>query len=308
MLRGDGRSLSATDLAILAYPLDRHHVAVVLPSMAEGAADRVADGMRVAPRRSQHSLAYPLSLTSTVVWLSRIEPWHEPALRRARRGAREGRRGGRDQRPGQRHRRVPAALRQAQDTDRVRVRLAATPPQAPTVLRYADAGLEILLMQNDELARSFVENELGPLAEPTPEAARLRETLEASFRFGSHVAAAEHLQLHEHTVRNRLNRAQQLLGHSLQERRTELQVAVRILRSWARHRTTPTRTSPPSAGTARRRSRTAAANVSGCSTPRRASRPRARPGACPGWRRPAPAPPPRTPARPACRTRSGSAP
>ena len=82
------------------------------------------------------------------------------------------------------------------------------------MVRYADAGLEILLLQDDALARTFVEAELGPLAGPHAEAGRLRETLEASFRFGSHVAAAEHLQLHEHTVRNRLHKAETLLGHS----------------------------------------------------------------------------------------------
>jgi DNA-binding PucR family transcriptional regulator len=101
---------------------------------------------------------------------------------------------------------------------------------APVVMRYADAGLEILLMQNDELARTFVAAELGPLAQSTTEAARLRETLDASFRYGSHVAAAQHLNLHEHTVRNRLHKAEELLGHSLQERRTEVQVAVRLVR------------------------------------------------------------------------------
>lgn len=44
------------------------------------------------------------------------------------------------------------------------------------------------------------------------------------------MAAAEHLQLHEHTVRNRLQKAEQLLGRPLQERRTELQVAIRLVR------------------------------------------------------------------------------
>ena len=59
---------------------------------------------------------------------------------------------------------------------------------------------------------------------------RLRETLEASFRYGSHVAAAEYLQLHEHTVRNRLHKAEEFLGHTLSEPRTELQVAARLIR------------------------------------------------------------------------------
>jgi DNA-binding PucR family transcriptional regulator len=36
--------------------------------------------------------------------------------------------------------------------------------------------------------------------------------------------------LHEHTVRNRLHKAEELLGHTLSERRTELQVAARLIR------------------------------------------------------------------------------
>ncbi|MGH3383220.1 MAG: PucR family transcriptional regulator [Nocardioidaceae bacterium] len=227
VLRGEGDSLSAADLAILAYPLDAHHVAVLLPTMPEGAAAQLADGLRSATHAHQ-SLLCPLTLSSTAIWLCRLEPWRAPALDRISAvldevGAaasvsnpRVGIAGFRD------------ALKQAEDAERVRA--AWGPRNAPAVISYADAGLEILLLQDDALARDFVNAELGPLAQDSAEAARLRETLEASFRFGSHVAAAEHMQLHEHTVRNRLHKAEELLGHSLQERRTELQVAVRLVR------------------------------------------------------------------------------
>jgi DNA-binding PucR family transcriptional regulator len=105
---------------------------------------------------------------------------------------------------------------------------------ARKVVGHEAAGLEILLLENPELARAFVRSELGPLADEAAESRRLRDTLEASFRLGSHVAAAEHLGLHEHTVRNRLARVEQLLGHPATERRTELQVAVRLLRVLSR--------------------------------------------------------------------------
>ncbi len=222
--------LSATDMAILAYPLEHHHVAVLLPGVAEGAADRMADGLRNAARAHQ-TLVHPTSLTSTVIWLARIEPWHAGAIDALsahldRLGvtatissALTGTHGFR------------TTLAQARDADRVRLAWRAQDAAlAPSIVKYADAGLEILLLQDDDLARTFVASELGELAAESAEAARLRDTLEASFRFGSHVAAAEHLQLHEHTVRNRLHRAEELLGHSLQERRTELQVAVRLVR------------------------------------------------------------------------------
>lgn len=230
VLRGQDDRLSATDMAILAYPLEHHHVAILLPSVAEGAADRMVDGMRSAARANQ-ALTYPVSLTSSVVWLGRIEPWHQSALDRLcdhveRLGVVAA-----ISSPGTGVDGFRTGLAQARDAERVRESwVAQDQATAPRVVRYADAGLEILLLQNDELARTFVEAELGPLARETPEGARLRDTLEASFRFGSHVAAAEHLGLHEHTVRNRLHRAEELLGHSLQERRTELQVAIRLVR------------------------------------------------------------------------------
>ncbi|WP_433528425.1 PucR family transcriptional regulator [Micromonospora sp. CA-263727] len=227
ILRGEGRLLSASDLAILAYPLDAHHVAVLLPQMPEGAASHLADGLRAATR-SHQSLPYALTLGSTAVWLCRLEPWPAVAMESisdllAKVGAI-----GTISNPGQGVDGFVAGLRQAQDAERVRAAWGSA--DARTVFRYADVQLEILLLQDQELARTFVEAELGPLAQHTNDAARLRETLEASFRFGSHVAAADYMQLHEHTVRNRLHKAEALLGHPLHERRTELQVALRLFR------------------------------------------------------------------------------
>jgi DNA-binding PucR family transcriptional regulator len=236
VLAGKTSTLTPSDMAILAYPLEAHHVAVLLPAMPEGAAIQLADGLRAATRCYQN-LVYPLSLSSSVVWLSRLEPWRPDALEAIRRVLREV---GVDASVSNAATGVGGfcdTLTQAQDTERVRTAWGAT--NAPPVMTYADAGLEILLLQNDDLAHRFVDSELGPLALDTTEAARLRETLEASFRFGSHVAAAEHLQLHEHTVRNRLHKAEQLLGHPLQERRIELQVAVRLIRLLGRDRPQP---------------------------------------------------------------------
>jgi hypothetical protein len=227
VLRGEHDGLSGSDLAILSYELGGRHLAVLLPTMAEGAATQLAVGLR-AETTSQWTLVYPLTLSSSVIWLGRIAQWRPELLTAVERVLHIAG--------------VPATLGEPQDgvegfrgtlaqaQDAERVRSAWAQETAPPVVRYADVGLEILLMQNPTLARAFVEKELGPLTRDTAEAARLRETLEASFRFGSHVAAAEHLRLHEHTVRNRLQKAEHLLGHSLQERRTELQVAARLLR------------------------------------------------------------------------------
>ncbi|MDF2825962.1 MAG: hypothetical protein K0R68_3370, partial [Mycobacterium sp.] len=176
----------------------------------------------------QSALVYPLTLSSTVVWLGRIGEWKRAVLDALDTMLVEAG--------------VPAAIGSAhtgidgfrttlhEATDAEKIRAAWDRPGAPSVVHHNDVGLEILLMRDPKLARQFVERELGPLALDTVDAARLRETLEASFRFGSHVAAAEYLQLHEHTVRNRLHKAEELLGHPVGERRTELQVAARLMR------------------------------------------------------------------------------
>lgn len=226
LLDGGEDRLSPSDLLTIGYEFDEHHVAVLLPEVAEGAAGRLAVGMRTASGARQ-SLVHPTGLKSTVVWLSRLSPWTAEPLGRlrgvlAKAGvvASLG-----ESRPGlDGFRRTYG---QAQDVERVRA--AWGPERAPRVIQHAEVALEVLLMRDPELARRFVDDELGPLARSTPEAARLRETLGVWFRLGSHVATARSLGLHEHTVRNRMRRAEQLLGHGLGERRTELQVALRAL-------------------------------------------------------------------------------
>ncbi|MCW2762018.1 MAG: hypothetical protein JWR85_2219 [Marmoricola sp.] len=227
VLRGEDEALSVSDLAILPYKLGSTHLAILFPTLAEGVASQLAVGLRSASS-CQYTLVYPLSLSSTVVWLGKIGDWRPQVIDEV--VGVLGKAG------------VPAVLSDPHDgidgfrqtfqqvVAAERIRAAWADAGGPDVVRHADVGLEILLMQKPELARSFVEQELGPLSRDTAEAERLRETLEASFRFGSHVAAADHLHLHEHTVRNRLQKAEQLLGHSLQERRTELQVAARLVR------------------------------------------------------------------------------
>jgi sugar diacid utilization regulator len=226
ILQNETFDLTASDLTILSYPLDAHHIAVLLPTMAEGAASQLAEGLRQAAM-AQRTLLHPLTLNSTVVWLCRPDSWSERSTTTMKQVLQELGVTASMSSPASGVDGLRQTLRQAQQTERVRA--ARGEQTAPPLMAYADAALEILLLQDDELARRFVETELRTLASSSAEAIRLRETLEASFRFGSHVAAAEHLQLHEHTVRNRLHKVEELLGHPLQERRTELQVAMRLV-------------------------------------------------------------------------------
>jgi len=227
LLRGHVASLGPSDLLTLGYDLGASHLVVLLPAVPEGAAAQLLVGLRAASG-VQQSLLHPLSMSSTAVWLGAVGSW-TPAMTGALRDVLE--RTGVESCLSEPQLGVPgfrAALTQAQEVEQVR--RAWGRASAPLVLQHADVRLEVLLLRDLDSARAFVRAELGPLAEDTHEATRLRETLEASFRYGSHVAAAEHLQLHEHTVRNRLHKAEQQLGHAVQDRRPELQVALRLLR------------------------------------------------------------------------------
>ncbi|MET0998951.1 MAG: helix-turn-helix domain-containing protein, partial [Marmoricola sp.] len=229
LLREDSTPLPPSDLVLLDYPLDASHVAVLLPSMAEGATRQILNALRAACH-ARDTLVHPVDLTSTVVWLAQPRPpgWRagtlaaltdclltlgvEASLSDPHVGV-----------PG-----VREGWRQVQDVQRVRSAWGAT--AGPRVLAHRDVSLEILLMADRVNARAFVTAELGGLGADDDLAARLRDTVEASYRWGSHVTTAAHLHLHEHTVRNRLQKAAELLGRPLTERRTELQVALRLTR------------------------------------------------------------------------------
>jgi PucR C-terminal helix-turn-helix domain/GGDEF-like domain len=227
VLRGELTSLPPSDLLTLDYDLTADHVAIVLPAVAEGAATQLVLGLRGATGVRQ-SLLHPLDLRCTAVWLGHPGAWPPHVLERLREVLTAAGVEASLSEPLSGLAGFRRALEQARDVEKVRAAWGRV--QAPPVLEHGEVALEILLLRDPDRARGFVRAELGVLAEDTGEAARLRETLDASFRLGTHVATAERLQLHEHTVRNRLHRAEELLGHPLHQRRTELQVALRLLR------------------------------------------------------------------------------
>lgn len=224
LLDGEEGTLSPADLVTLDYAIDGWHLAVLLPTVATGAVGSLLSALRSSVHH-ESSLAYSVRLESTVLWLGSPSKWTDDRIGRVSdtivgaglsafvSDSASGLDGFR------------SAFHQSIQVENTCVAV----PSAVSVVKYTDVQLEILLLQNPKLAQEFVARELGPLSENTVEAAKLRATIDASFRFGSHVGAAEYLQLHEHSVRNRLQRAQDLLG-PLQERRTEIQVALRMWR------------------------------------------------------------------------------
>jgi hypothetical protein len=100
---------------------------------------------------------------------------------------------------------------------------------APVTL-YGAVALEALALSDNDAARIFVATELGSLAEEDDRSEDHRMTLRAYFATGHNAASAGRLLgVHERTVANRLRTIEGVLGHSVVERRSELEMALRLL-------------------------------------------------------------------------------
>jgi DNA-binding PucR family transcriptional regulator len=95
------------------------------------------------------------------------------------------------------------------------------------VVRYEDVEAISLVSGDPERLRRFVRRTLGDLAATDQTSERLRETLLAWLAEGGNARrAAERLHAHKNTVLYRLQRAQQILGHPLDDDRGELELAL----------------------------------------------------------------------------------
>ncbi|MFE3189207.1 PucR family transcriptional regulator [Nocardia sp. NPDC059240] len=100
-------------------------------------------------------------------------------------------------------------------------------PESPRVLHYSDVEVAYLAGADEAAMRALVDRELGALAAPDAQSARLRETLHAYLRARrSPDAAAKLLGVHKNTVRYRIQRIEELLGHSLDQRGARLEIAL----------------------------------------------------------------------------------
>ncbi|MFG1667723.1 PucR family transcriptional regulator [Streptomyces sp. Y7] len=102
--------------------------------------------------------------------------------------------------------------------------------RAGTVTDYADVELAVLCTGSEtDRTREYVEDELGRLLADDEAARRTRETLVAYYEANSNFrAAAARLGVHHNTVRYRLEQAERLLGHPVNERRLALEIALHL--------------------------------------------------------------------------------
>lgn len=97
------------------------------------------------------------------------------------------------------------------------------------VTRYPDIALEALTLKDRQGVRDFVARELGALAEDDSRGGVLQSTLRAYFQSGQNAAAtANAIHVHERTVAYRLRSIESRLGSTINARRDELGVALRL--------------------------------------------------------------------------------
>jgi DNA-binding PucR family transcriptional regulator len=98
-----------------------------------------------------------------------------------------------------------------------------------TVVGYRTADLTALLTADPVEAIRFAESELGELLADSDAAARLRGTVRVYLEENlSPARAARRLGIHQNTVVYRVKQTEELLGHTIESRRLQLEVALRL--------------------------------------------------------------------------------
>lgn len=211
---------------MLDYHLADTHLALLIETDEGSSPDAEVAGLRAAAD-ARGTLVVQHGAKSWIAWLCRPTGFDAKQLTRLRRALAETGLTIAVGEPGESIHGMRRSREQALDAARVQRALGA---EGHRCLWAREVRLESLLMHDEDRARAFLAEELGRLRAPDPSTARLRETLLAWLATGSHVSAAAMLRVHENTIRNRIRAAEALLGTPLMNRRTELQVALRLER------------------------------------------------------------------------------
>jgi DNA-binding PucR family transcriptional regulator len=107
------------------------------------------------------------------------------------------------------------------------VALAASPASQRRVTAWSAVGPIALMCTERDALTSWVQETLGDLASAEDSMIRLRGTLGIFLSTGSsYTASAQLLHLHKNTVQYRVHKAIDALGHSLESRRLEVELAL----------------------------------------------------------------------------------
>ena len=103
----------------------------------------------------------------------------------------------------------------------------AAGPSGPPMTSFAEVAPLALMAGSGELLRAWVHETLGSLADDDDHQARLRDTLRVFLEEnGSFKATAERLILHKNSVQYRVRKAEEALGHPLDENRLQIELAL----------------------------------------------------------------------------------
>jgi GGDEF-like domain len=96
-------------------------------------------------------------------------------------------------------------------------------------VRFADFRLLIALLRDGDLAKGFIERELGELDRPSERMRELRETLRAYLEHSQSVSSTAALRRRDRkTIERQLRSAEQLIHHRVSDRSDEVLIALRV--------------------------------------------------------------------------------
>jgi hypothetical protein len=225
VLSGEDDRHARDHFPILRYDLTSAHVALLVTGADDRSAELLAETTRGAVGASA-ALVMRMSPQTVAVWLARPQPWSPHHLGTIADTVRAGGHVASVSEPEAGVAGFRLGWAQVAIVESIRKAL----PREPSVLCAGDVRLEVLHLKDPDSAKQFIARELGSLGEAGPRHDELRDTLLVFLQSRSHVEAANALSVHEHTVRNRVARAEQILGHSAAKRSTEIQVALRLRR------------------------------------------------------------------------------
>jgi hypothetical protein len=208
----DGGTAAAGELG---YPLELTHTALVVTGHEHS--DLVAS---LAGVHGSRVLAIEVSPSTSWAWLGK-RIWEDDELEvLAEHRVENGSLALGEPGPG------PAGFRSSH-RQALRARLVGQLLRQP-VTRFRSIAFDALALEDEPAARSFVEGELCRLG-GIKNAETLKETLRAYFAVGLNAAAAAALLgVHERTIGYRLRIVEETIGQTLNERRLELEAALRL--------------------------------------------------------------------------------
>jgi hypothetical protein len=98
-----------------------------------------------------------------------------------------------------------------------------------SAVRFADFRVLIAVLRDDDLAKEFIERELGALGRPSERMTELRETLRVYLEHSQSVSATAALRRRNRkTIERQLRSAEELIHHRVSDRSDDVLIALRV--------------------------------------------------------------------------------